>query len=496
MTAFARLAQFEARTAHDHFAPVDEEVFEELLQVQDARLAVHQRHHVHAEAVLQLRQLVQVVEDDLRDFAALQLDHDAHAGLVRLVAQVGNAFEPFFADEFADPDEQIRLVHLVGNFVDDDGLAAALVDVLDVRARANHDATAAGAIAFAHAFQAVDDSGRREIGRRNDLHQFVDGDFGIAEQCEAARDGFHQVVRRDVGGHAHRDAGGPVDEQIGKSRRQYGRLELLAVVIRDEIDRFLVNIGKKFGSDLLQTTFGVAIGRGGIAVHGTEIALAVDQRIAQREFLHHPNQRFVGRAVAMRVIFAEHVADDARALHIGAVPDDVGLVHRKQHATMHRFQAVADIRKGTPHDHAHRVIEVGMPHFGFQADGKGFFGELLHGLGASFRRKAGLESGRIGKSAAETGFSGRKRPRQHRFAAHTRAGTVPEALESTQFYHGVVLPRQLLRPRGPGVPFLCGAKTRCAIFPEETKHLSRQAFSVMRKIASSYKTCSKPKPKG
>jgi hypothetical protein len=108
-------AQFEARATHDHFAPVDEEVLEELLQVENARLAVDQRHHVHAEAVLQLRELEQVVEDDLRDFAALQLDHDAHAGLVRFVAQVGNALEALFAHELANPDEQIGLVHLVGN---------------------------------------------------------------------------------------------------------------------------------------------------------------------------------------------------------------------------------------------------------------------------------------------------------------------------------------------------------------------------------------------
>ena len=65
-------------------------------------------------------------------------------------------------------DQQVRLVHLVGDLVDDDRLAAALVDVLDVRARADDDAAAAGAIALAHAFGAVDDPGGREIGRRHD----------------------------------------------------------------------------------------------------------------------------------------------------------------------------------------------------------------------------------------------------------------------------------------------------------------------------------------
>ena len=74
-----------------------EERLEQLLQVQQARLAVDQRHHVHAEGVLQLRHLVQVVQHHLGDLAALELDHHAHAGLVGLVAQVGDALEALLA---------------------------------------------------------------------------------------------------------------------------------------------------------------------------------------------------------------------------------------------------------------------------------------------------------------------------------------------------------------------------------------------------------------
>ena len=47
--------------------------------------------------VLQLRLLVQVVQHDLGHLAALELDHDAHAGLVGLVADVGDAFELLLA---------------------------------------------------------------------------------------------------------------------------------------------------------------------------------------------------------------------------------------------------------------------------------------------------------------------------------------------------------------------------------------------------------------
>jgi hypothetical protein len=41
----------------------------------------------------------------------------------------------------------------------------------------------------------------------------------------------------------------------------------------------------------------------------------------------------------------------------------------KKHAPVHRLQAVADVRQGAPHDHAHRVIEVRMAHLGFEAYG-------------------------------------------------------------------------------------------------------------------------------
>src|SRR5258708_1251735 len=59
------------------------------------------------------------------------------------------------------------------------------------------------------------------------------------------------------------------------------------------------------------------------------------------------------------------------------------------HPPMHPLEAVAHIRQSPSDDHAHRVIEVGMPHFGFQAYRKGFFSELLH------REKRSLSSERM-----------------------------------------------------------------------------------------------------
>jgi hypothetical protein len=67
-----------------------------------------------------------------------------------------------------------------------------------------------------------------------------------------------------------------------------------------------------------QLRFGVAVGGGVIAVDVAEIALPVDQRVAQREILREADHRVVDRLVAVRVVLADDVADDARDLLVGA----------------------------------------------------------------------------------------------------------------------------------------------------------------------------------
>src|SRR3546814_2673636 len=51
---------------------------------------------------------------------------------------------------------------------------------------------------------------------------------------------------------------------------------------------------------------------------------------------------------------------------------------REQHAPVDRLEAVADVRKCAPHDHAHGVIEVAAAHLVLEIDGDDFLGELGH----------------------------------------------------------------------------------------------------------------------
>ena len=78
--ALLRLAKAEPRAPLDHLDLMCDPVSDELLEGEGAWYAVDQGQHVGAEVVLQLRVLEQLVEDDLGDCVALELDHQAHAG--------------------------------------------------------------------------------------------------------------------------------------------------------------------------------------------------------------------------------------------------------------------------------------------------------------------------------------------------------------------------------------------------------------------------------
>src|SRR5262249_32887488 len=96
----------------------------------------------------------------------------------------------------------------------------------------------------------------------------------------------------------------------------------------------------------------VAHGAWRIAVNRAEVALAVDERIAQREWLREPNERVVDRRVAVRVVVAHHVSDDASRLPRRASWLEAALVHGVQHAPVHGLQAVAHVRQRATDDDA------------------------------------------------------------------------------------------------------------------------------------------------
>ncbi len=120
----------------DHLALVIDVVLDHFPQVQRAGDVVDERDHVHAERRLHRRVLVELVQHDLGDRVALELDDQPHPALVGLVDQVGDLGDPFVVDEFGDLRHQVAFAALLdheGKLGHDDRLFA-VAERLDVRA--------------------------------------------------------------------------------------------------------------------------------------------------------------------------------------------------------------------------------------------------------------------------------------------------------------------------------------------------------------------------
>src|SRR5206468_6128101 len=94
------------------------------------------------------------------------------------------------------------------DFLDDDLAAAALLD--DLGPRAQDNLAAAGAVAVDDALPAHDYPPGGEVGAGDEVHQLQQADVRVVDEGDQAVADFAEVVRRDFGGHADRDAVGAV----------------------------------------------------------------------------------------------------------------------------------------------------------------------------------------------------------------------------------------------------------------------------------------------
>ena len=143
--ALAGLAEEEGGAAADDIDAVVNEGADGVGQGELAGLAVDDREEDHAEAVLHGGVFVELVEDDFRLGAPLELDGDAHAFAVGEVLDVGDVLDDLVGDELGDTLDEVGLVDLVGDLGDDDALLAVAA-LFDGDLGADHEAAAAGAV--------------------------------------------------------------------------------------------------------------------------------------------------------------------------------------------------------------------------------------------------------------------------------------------------------------------------------------------------------------
>src|SRR5665648_444488 len=361
MGPLARLFQLVLGPSGDDVVLVRDVVAEHVLEREDPRHAVDQGDHDHAKGALHRGVLVELVERHLGDGFALELDDDAHARAVGLVSKIGDLGNTLIVDEFGDLLDHLSLVHLVRDLGDDDrGLA--LLELLGVDFCAHHYLAPAGLVGLFHPCPAHDDAPGGEIRALDVLRQIERAQLGVVDKRDGGVDSLAQVVRGDIGRHAHGDARRAVYQQVRVARREHHRLFPALVVVGGPVDRVGVDVPKHLRGQLGQAALGVAHGRGGVTVDGAKIAVSIDQGVADGEALRHPHQSVVDSRVTVRVEATHDVPDDAGALAVRTVGLHAGVVHAVEDTPVHRLEAVPGVGESPTHDHAHGVIQVGVLH--------------------------------------------------------------------------------------------------------------------------------------
>ena len=366
MIPFLRLVEIVFRPSGDHVFLMLQVELEHIQKVQYFRFVIDKRQHDDAEGVLHLGVLVQTVQHHVGIGVAPKLDHHAGPLPVGFVPQIRDAVYFFLLMELCDLFDQTGLVHHIRKLRHDD-LALSVGKGLDIGHRPHPDLSSAGPVGLFAASGPQDQSAGGKIGRLHQRKHFLD--IRIPVLVHPVIDDLHygayhlaQIVRRDIGGHSHRDAAGAVHQKIGIPRGQDHRLFFRFIEVRSEIHGILVDIREHLHGDLRQPGLGITHGRGAVPVLGAEVSVAVHQGITGGPFLRHIDQRPVNGAVSVGMVFTHGIADDTGAFSVRLVRTVVQLDHGVKHAPLHGLQSVSHIRKGPGCDDAHGVVDVGGFH--------------------------------------------------------------------------------------------------------------------------------------
>jgi hypothetical protein len=396
---------------HQHVAAMIEPGLQQRPQPDHLRAVIRKQHvQIDRNPGLQVGQPEQAFHQLRRvDIARLRLQHQPDLG-VALIAHIFQYGQLPVGDQRGHLLDETRFLHAPGDLADDDRKRAA-PHLFLMPARAQPNPAAAAGIGLDQALARLDDDAAgRKIRPRHHRHQVRQIGGRIVEQQGGGLRDLGHIVRRNGGCHANRDAARAVGEQIGEGGGIDLRLLLLAIVGGAERHRLVIHAFHQQDGRARQLRLGIAHGSGVIAVDIAEIALPLHQRIAQREILREADERVIDRHIAMRVIFADHVAHHARAFLGRRAGVELELAHRPEQPPVHGLQPVAHVGQRPGGDRGQGIDEIAL--------GQGRIEGRLHhaGPGALIL----LTLGRVGRgpvaAAHARGLKGRRRPPQGRAA--------------------------------------------------------------------------------
>src|SRR5699024_3483190 len=136
----------------------------------------------------------------------------------------------------------------------------------------------------------------------------------------------------------------------------------------------LLDLAKHFVGHLGHAGFGVAVGCRGVAVHGAEVAVTVDEGIAHGKVLGQAHQGVIDRGVAMGMVPTQNIAHGGGALAVGLVLGEAVFIHGVEDAPVDGLEAVADVGQRPADDDRHGIVDVGVLHLLHQL---GFYDRLV-----------------------------------------------------------------------------------------------------------------------
>ena len=365
--ALATLAQAEPGAPGDHREAVAHEHLQQLAQPQGVGLTVHEGDVVDAEGVLQRRVLVELGQDRLGVVAVLDADDQAGAVLaVGEVGDVGDALELLGAHRLLDAGDDLLRSHHVGQLGDHDALAAR-GDGLHVSGGPCEELAAPRAVGLPDPVQAHDHAAGGQVRPRHEGHELLQSRLRVSQQVPGGGHHLHQVVRRHVRGHTHRDARRAIDQQVREGRRQHLGLGERVVVVGGEVDRVLIQVRRQRQGRGGQARLGVAGGRRPI-VQRAEVAVTVNERQAHREGLGQAHKRLIDRGVPMRVEPPHDIAHDPGGLHVRTIRAQPHPIHLEQDAALNRLEPVAGVRQGARVDDGVGVLQEAGAHLRGQVE--------------------------------------------------------------------------------------------------------------------------------
>ncbi len=359
MQALKHFLQTMVQTTAHGIAAERQPFREDLQQVFHRRTTVQPDHvQVDTVAFFQIGGGEQVVHHRLH-VHAVGARHDHQTGrvfVVGFVAQVVHHWQLFIAHLGGDLFQHFRAGDLVWQRSDHHravlfrphrthahGAATVLVDFADLRAGGDD-------LRFGRIVRPLDD-----------IQQLVQRGFRLLNQGDRRFRHFTQVVRRDIRRHPHGNTGGAVQQNVRQTGRQHLRLLHGAVEVRYPLHGALAQLAEQQFGIFRETGFGVTHCRERLRiVRRTPVTLAIDQRIAVRERLSHQHHRFITGAVAVRMVFTQHVTHGTGGFFKLGAGIQTQLRHRINDAALNGFQPITDKRQRPVHDDVHGIVQVGV----------------------------------------------------------------------------------------------------------------------------------------